>query len=147
MRLERSPAVADQVGRLAAAALLAISGYIHFDLYRDGYRVIPRIGTMFLIQESGSFAVALLLIISGSFVLRLAAAGLAGGALVGFVLSRTVGVFGFTERGLNPAPDALNSVLAEVGVLVILTALLVPAALRWRRHRIATAAASLPTPA
>ncbi|MCM3884371.1 hypothetical protein [Frankia sp. R82] len=129
---------ADLAGRLAVAALLAFSGYIHLDLYRTGYRVIPKVGTMFLVQESASFAVAFLLLISGSFVLRLGAAGLAGGALVGFWLSRTVGVFGFTERGLNPSPDALNSILAEVGVLVILAVMFAPVAIRWLRHRAAT---------
>jgi hypothetical protein len=33
-----------------------------------------------------------------------AAVALAGGALVGFVLSRVIRVFGFVERGWEPAP-------------------------------------------
>jgi hypothetical protein len=117
-------------GRLVAAGLLTASGYIHLHLYLDGYRVIPKIGTMFLIQESGAFAVALLLILSGALVLRLAAAGLAAGALAGFVLSRTVGLFNFTERGLQPAPDALVSLLVEVATLIVLVTPLVPTAIR-----------------
>ncbi|MCL9760022.1 hypothetical protein [Frankia sp. AiPa1] len=125
---------ADLAGRLGIAALLAASGYIHLDLYRTGYRVIPKVGTMFLLQESGSFAVAFLLLLSGSLMLRLAAAGLAGGALVGFVLSRTVGVFGFAEHGLNPAPDALESILTEAGVLVLVAATLLLFLLRSRRQ-------------
>ncbi len=52
--------------------------------------------------------------------MRLAAAGLAAGALFGFVASRTVGIDGFLERGLNPAPQALLSVLLEVAVLLLL---------------------------
>ncbi|CAO5247817.1 hypothetical protein [Frankia sp. AgKG'84/4] len=125
--------------RLLAAALLAAGGYVHLHLYLDGYRVIPKIGNMFLIQESGSFAVALLLVFSGAAVLRLAAAGLAAGALGGFVLSRTVGLFTFTERGLQPSPDALASLLVEVATLLVLAAPVVPAAIRWTRSRPATA--------
>jgi hypothetical protein len=38
----------------------------------------------------------------------------AGGALVAFVLSRTVGLFGFSERGWQPSPHAAVSVVAEL---------------------------------
>jgi len=108
--------------RLGLAICLAASGYIHAELYVHGYRVIPGIGPSFLLQASGSFAVALLLLVTGSPVLRLGAAGLAAGALAGFVLSRTVGVLGFVEHGLQPAPQALISVLVEVAALVLLAA-------------------------
>ncbi len=114
---------------LAAAGCLAASGFIHAQLYVDGYRVVPRIGPSFLVQASGSFAVAVLLVVAAwsrdrlpALALRLAAAALAAGALAGFVASRTVGVLGFVERGLQPAPQALLSVLVEVGVLVLLGA-------------------------
>jgi hypothetical protein len=113
--------------RIGAALLLGFSGCLHAELYIHGYRVIPEIGPTFLLQASGSFAVAVLLLGSGRAIPRLGAAALAGGALVGFVLSRTVGVFGFIERGFNPAPEALFSVLAEVGTLVLLA---IPLALR-----------------
>ncbi len=105
--------------RLAVAALLAGTGWVHTDLYLNGYKAIPFVGPSFLLQASGSFAVAVLLIVSNSPVLRLLAAGLAAGALLGFLLSRTVGLFGFVERDLNPAPQALLSLLFEFGVLVL----------------------------
>ncbi len=47
-------------------------------------------------------------------------AGLAFGALAGFAASRTVGIFGFLERGLEPAPQALISLLVEVAALALL---------------------------
>lgn len=115
--------------RIAAAAFLAVSGYLHAELYVHGYRVIPHIGTLFLIQASASFAVALLMPLTAYLPLRLAAAGLAAGALGGFVLSRTVGVLGFTERGWEPAPQALLSVLAEIAVLLLIVT---PNLRRWR---------------
>jgi hypothetical protein len=106
--------------RATAAGCLAGSGVIHAQLYLTGYRTIPWIGPAFLLQASGSFAVALLLLLSSAAVLRLAAAALAAGALVGFIASRTIGVLGFVEYGLLPAPQALISVLVEIGALALL---------------------------
>jgi hypothetical protein len=109
--------------RIGTALCLAASGYLHAQLYTHGYRTIPGIGPAFLFQASSSIAVALLLLVSTSLILslaRLAAAALAAGALGGFALSRTVGVFGFVERGLNPTPQALISVLVEVATLLLL---------------------------
>ncbi|GAA4523254.1 hypothetical protein [Amycolatopsis samaneae] len=106
--------------RLGTAACLAVSGYVHAELYVHGYRVIPFVGPAFLVQAGGSFAIAVLLALGGPVLLRLAAAGLALGALGGFAVSRTVGLFGFTEHGLQPAPEALVSLLAEAAVLVLL---------------------------
>ncbi|MGH3763826.1 MAG: hypothetical protein ACRDS0_31930 [Pseudonocardiaceae bacterium] len=106
--------------RVGAAGCLATSGVIHAQLYLNGYRVIPGIGPAFLAQASGSVAVALLLLITSAGVLRLAAAGLAAGALVGFIASRTIGVLGFIEYGFQPAPQALISVLVEIATLGLL---------------------------
>jgi hypothetical protein len=106
--------------RIASAICLAGSGFMHAQLYVHGYRAIPWIGPMFLLQGAGALAVGLLLLVAGPVVLRLGAVGLAAGALVGFVLSRTVGVFGFTERGFDPQPQALLTLLTELAVLALL---------------------------
>ncbi|MET8050362.1 hypothetical protein ABZU75_22470 [Streptosporangium sp. NPDC005286] len=90
--------------RLSTAAAIAASGYIHADLYLNGgYRHIHIIGTAFLLQAGGAFAVTLLLLVSDSAIVRLGAAAVALGALGGFTLSRTIGIFGFTEHGF-PLP-------------------------------------------
>jgi len=39
---------------------------------------------------------------------------------VGFVLSRTIGIFGFIEYGLRPAPQTLVSILVEIDPLGLL---------------------------
>ncbi|MFF5013198.1 hypothetical protein [Streptomyces sp. NPDC001165] len=107
--------------RAATAATLAAGGYIHAQLYIDGYRFIHIIGPLFLLQASASFAFAALLLIgTPPPLLRISEAGVALGALGGFTASRTVGVFGFTERGLQPAPQAVLSLLAETGTLLLL---------------------------
>ncbi|MER5619351.1 hypothetical protein [Streptomyces sp. NPDC002215] len=101
-------------------------------LYIDGYRFIHVIGPLFLLQASAAFAVAALLLLAAPLLLRIAAA-IAIGALAGFAASRTIGLFGFTERGLQPAPQALLSLIAETLTLLTVVAW---QAFEVRRHRL-----------
>jgi hypothetical protein len=100
--------------RLGIAMALTVSGISHAYLYVHGYQYIPTIGPAFILQASVSFALALLILLGGPGWLQWAAAALAGGALVAFALSRTVGLFGFSERGWDPSPHAAISVIAEL---------------------------------
>ncbi|OBI22217.1 hypothetical protein A5712_13220 [Mycobacterium sp. E2327] len=130
--------------RFALAASLAVSAFSHAYLYVHGYQHIPMIGTSFLIQASVSFSLALLVAAGGPWWLEWSAAGLAGGSLVAFALSRTVGLFGFTEHGWDPAPHAVLTVAAEA-LCVLLWAATVVGSLRSRRNvggRIPTVEAS-----
>ena len=102
------------ITRIGIAAALAVSGISHAYLYIHGYQHIPTIGAAFILQASLSFAVAALILIGGPGWLRWAAAMVAGGALVAFVLSRTVGLFGFSERGWQPSPHAVVDLVAEL---------------------------------
>ncbi|MFD7498426.1 hypothetical protein ACFV8T_40030 [Streptomyces sp. NPDC059832] len=119
--------------RLMLAATLAASGYIHAQLYIDGYRFIHVIGPLFLLQPSAAFAVAALLLLAAPLLLRIAVAAIAIGALAGFATFRTIGLFGFTERGLQPAPQALLSLIAET--LTLLTVAVWQAPKVWRHRR------------
>jgi hypothetical protein len=121
----------DLIVRVGLATSLVVSAASHAYLYVHGYQHIPRIGTAFLIQASVCFAVALLIVVGGPGWLRWAAAAVAGGSLVAFVLSRTVGLAGFTERGWDPSPYAASSVAAEV-VTVLLWA---GASAKWPRPK------------
>ena len=100
--------------RIGFAASLAISGISHAYLYVHDYQYIPRIGPAFIAQAGTSFALAVLILAGGPGWLRWAAAVVAGGALVAFALSRTVGLFGFSERGWQPSPHAAMSAAAEL---------------------------------
>ena len=100
--------------RIALAVAVAVSGVSHAYLYVHGYQHIPLIGPAFLVQASMSFALALLILIGGPWWLQWVAAAGAGGALVAFGLSRTVGLFGFSETGWQPSPHAAISVVAEL---------------------------------
>ena len=100
--------------RMVIAASLVVSGLSHANLYAHGYSQIPTIGTGFLIQASVFFAVAVLIVVGGPDWLVWVAGVLGAGALGAFVLSRTIGIAGFIEKGWDPAPHAAVSVVAEV---------------------------------
>jgi predicted lipoprotein with Yx(FWY)xxD motif len=83
--------------RLAGAGLLFATGAIHLDLYLTGYRTIPTIGWLFLLQVISAFVLGLAVLVTG---LRLAAAAgalFALSTLGGYLLSIWIGLFGFRE--------------------------------------------------
>ena len=64
--------------RVAGAGLLIAAGAIHLDLYLTGYRTIPVIGWLFLLQVIAAFGLALAVLATGGrpgVASRLAAAG------------------------------------------------------------------------
>jgi len=89
--------------RVAGSGLLIATGAIHLDLYLTGYRSIPTIGWLFLLQVIAAFGLALAVLTIPSrltIAIRLAAAAGAGFALAtlgGYLLSVWIGLFGFTE--------------------------------------------------
>ena len=83
--------------RVAGAGLLAATGAIHLDLYLTGYRSIPTIGWLFLLQAITAVGLAAAVLATGSRLLAAAGAGFALATLGGYLLSISVGLFGFTE--------------------------------------------------
>ncbi len=83
--------------RVAGAALLAATGGIHLDLYLTGYRSVPTIGWLFLLQVIAAFGLALAVLVSGSRLAAAAGAGFALSTLGGYLLSVWIGLFGFKE--------------------------------------------------
>jgi hypothetical protein len=114
--------IVDLAVRAAIGASVAVSGVVHAYLYADGYRDIPTVGTAFLLQSSVFCALAVLIPAGGPAWLRLVAAAGAAASLVAFALSRTVGLFGFTETGWQPAPYAMISVVAEIVTVALVAA-------------------------
>jgi predicted lipoprotein with Yx(FWY)xxD motif len=82
---------------IAGAALLVASGAIHLDLYLTGYRTIPTIGPLFLLQVIAAFALAVAIPVTGSWLVAAAGAVFAISTLGGYLLSLWIGLFGFTE--------------------------------------------------
>jgi predicted lipoprotein with Yx(FWY)xxD motif len=83
--------------RLAGAGLLAATGATHLDLYLTGYRSIPVIGWLFLLQVIAAFGLAAAVLVTGSRLAALAGAGFVLSTLGGYLLSVWIGLFGFKE--------------------------------------------------
>jgi predicted lipoprotein with Yx(FWY)xxD motif len=81
---------------IGAGCLLATAG-IHLDLYLTGYRTIPTIGPLFLLQVITGIVLGLAVLVTGSRLLALAGAGFALSTLGGYLLSVQFGLFGFRE--------------------------------------------------
>jgi len=83
--------------RVAGAGLLVATGAIHLDLYLTGYRSIPTIGWLFLLQVIAAFGLAAGVLATGSRLIAAAGAGFALSTLGGYLLSVWISLFGFKE--------------------------------------------------
>jgi predicted lipoprotein with Yx(FWY)xxD motif len=83
--------------RVIGAGLLFATGAIHLDLYLTGYRTIPTIGWLFLLQVITAFALGALILVSKSRLAAAAGAGFAVATLGGYLLSLRMSLFGFRE--------------------------------------------------
>lgn len=111
------------VTRLSAAIALLVGGLVHLQLYFDGYRHLPdpNLGRSFIANGVASVIVAAALLVRRDALLRLAGIGVAVGTLGAFAMSRRGdGIFGLRETGLNPSPQALIALIAEVAAIVAL---------------------------
>ncbi|HJZ28881.1 MAG TPA: hypothetical protein VJ370_21585 [Streptosporangiaceae bacterium] len=111
--------------RVAGAGLLIAAGAIHLDLYLTGYRTIPTIGWLFLLQVIVAFALGLAVLAIGRPVIarRVAAAAGAGFALAtlgGYLLTVWIGLFGFKE--VRTTAGIVAGVI-EVAAFAVLAAL------------------------
>ena len=103
--------------RVAGAGLLAATGGIHLDLYLTGYRSIPTIGWLFLLQVIAAFGLAAVVLVSGSRLAAAAGAGFALSTLGGYLLSVWIGLFGF--KASFSAPYAHMAFIVEIVTLVL----------------------------
>ncbi len=120
--------------RVAGSGLLIATAAIHLDLYLTGYRTIPTIGWLFLLQVIAAFGLGLAVLaiprrLAAGVPARLAAAAGAVFALAtlgGYLLSVWTGLFGFKEVRTGAG---IAAGLVEVAAFVVLAALaLAPAA-------------------
>jgi plastocyanin len=110
--------------RLAGAALLVATAGIHLDLYLTGYRLIPVIGVLFLLQVIGGFVLALAVAVTRGGLGTLTAflgAGYAASTLLGYLVSMWIGLFGFTETRTTAGVVAGVIEVAALAVLGYVT--------------------------
>jgi drug/metabolite transporter (DMT)-like permease len=113
------PSPSQVAGRAALSVSLAVSGVAHAYLYVHGYRYIPTVGAAFLIQSSAFVALAILILFGGRRWLYWAAGLGALGSLIGFAMSRTIGLLGFVEHGWEPPYGPLVVVAEVLTVLIV----------------------------
>src|SRR5580704_16045218 len=137
--------------RVVGSGLLIATAAIHLDLYLTGYRTIPTIGWLFLLQVIAAFGLGLAVLaiprrpVAGVLASRLAAtagAGFAVATLGGYLLSVWTGLFGFKEVRTGAG---IAAGLVEVAAFVVLAALaLAPAPANGAAAARATFPAQLP---
>jgi predicted lipoprotein with Yx(FWY)xxD motif len=111
--------------RFAGAALLAATAAIHLDLYLTGYKTLPTIGPLFLLQIIAAFLLALAVAATGNRLIAALGAGFAIFTLGGYLLSLWVGLFGFKEVRTTAG---IVAAIVEVAAFAVLAALaLLPA--------------------
>jgi hypothetical protein len=80
---------------LADAGLLIASGLIHLHLWDIAYQHVKTLDVLFLIQVALALLAAVVLLATRHLLVVLGADLLLAGTIVGFILVRSVGLFGF----------------------------------------------------
>jgi len=107
-------------------ALLIWSAFIHFHLWgeTDGYRAIPTIGPLFLAQSIAGLVIGIGIVAVRRLWAAVIGIGFALSTIAGFLLSVSVGLFGFQDSWLAPfAKEAFTIEGIAAAVLVIAAAL------------------------
>jgi hypothetical protein len=118
--------------RLAGGGLLMAAGAIHLDLYLTGYRSIPVIGWLFLLQVIAAFGLGAVVLVSAGSLTAAAGAVFALATLGGYLLSLWTGLFGFTEVRTTAG---IAAGVIEVAAFAALTGLAAMPARRGRAGR------------
>jgi hypothetical protein len=115
------------------AGLLIASGAIHLHLWDIAYQHVPTLGPLFLVQAASALVLALTILVTRHLLAVVAGLALVAGTIIGFILVRTTGLFGFH---LTFSSGEANAVLiVEAAAVVALSA---TGALLIRRGALAT---------
>jgi predicted lipoprotein with Yx(FWY)xxD motif len=112
--------------RVVGAGLLAATGAIHLDLYLTGFKNIPTIGVLFLLQVIAAFGLAVLVLVPGGRLFAALGAGFAASTLGGYLLAIWFGLFGFRE--VRTTAGIVAGVIEVAAFAVLAVVALVPAA-------------------
>jgi hypothetical protein len=101
------------------AGLLVASGLIHLHFWDIAYRHVKTLDQLFLVQVIAAFVIAVALVATRRLIVVAAAFLLMAGTIVGFIVVRTHGLFGF-KLGFTSGLAA--TVLVIESAAVVLTA-------------------------
>lgn len=124
--------------RVVGVAMLALTAAVHLRLYTHyDYREIHNIGTLFMLNAIGGFALAVVVLGTPRRFLGLTAfagAGYEALTLAGFVYALYHPLFGFEDS--TRAPMWKTAVTAEAIGIVVLSGITLMALNRWRSARV-----------
>jgi hypothetical protein len=106
------------LGLVAGSALLVSSGAIHFQLWAMGYRSIPTIGLLFLLQGIAGALLGLVLVLWRRLLVVVVGAGFMVATISGLLVSVKFGLFGFMDTLASPYAG-LSVVLESIGAAVL----------------------------
>ena len=113
--------------QVAGALLLAVSAGIHLELYLTGYRSIPVIGWLFLVQVVVACVLMVTVLVTHSWLAAAASAGFALSTLGAYLLAVWTGLFGFREIRTRAGIAAGLIEVAAFGVLALAAIAIGPA--------------------
>lgn len=113
----------DRITRVAAAVFVIVGGLVHLELWRSGYKGIPFIGSWFIANVAVSALLAGAVLLLNNRWVNLGGVVFSFSTLVALVMSRTVGIAGFTERAWTD--QAVQATTAEFGAIVAFAVVLV----------------------
>jgi hypothetical protein len=119
-QLAAPPTLASGALCLGGSALMVVSAGIHLHLWAGGYRHIPTIGPLFLLQGLVGVVLAVAVSVTRRPVVALAGAVFVASTIGGLMLSVEIGLFGFKDS--LDAPFATSSLAVESAAFVLLVA-------------------------
>jgi hypothetical protein len=102
----------------AGALLVAGSALIHLDLWADGYRHVPTIGPLFMVQGIVGLLLAVALVAAPRSAVAVLGAGFLLASVAALLISAHGGLFGFMDT--LDAPWATTSLAVEAFGAVVL---------------------------
>jgi hypothetical protein len=118
--------LAATVAFVVGGVLLVWSAYIHFHLWNeaDGYRSIPTIGPLFLLQSIAGLVIGIGVVAVRRVWAAVIGIGFALTTILGFLLSVAHGLFGFQDSWLAPFAKQAFTIEILIAVVLIVAAVL-----------------------
>jgi hypothetical protein len=117
--LSRPFGVSATAAFIVGGLLIIWSSYIHFHLWQKvGYRHIPTIGPLFILQSIAGLVMGILVIGVRRVWAAVLGAGFALSTLIGFLISVEHGLFGFKDQ--FGAPYGHEAFAIEIATIVVL---------------------------
>lgn len=110
---------------LADAGLMIASGLIHLHLWDIAYRHVKTLDQLFLVQVVAALVLAVALLVTRHVLVVLASLLLMAGTIVGFLLARSVGIFGFKLTFSSGLANTVLIIEIAAVILLAITGLLV----------------------